>query len=144
MAHDRRRLRSGVLFCCSTVVFTALAFAQTQTQPSKGSAQIPFDFYVAGTKLPAGSYTLDLIAPTYVLLRNQDGKIQQDLYFVQSSLGTANLPHKIVFALRDGKYYFAEVWSIYGKAQLTSFTPLPNDPTKDVPLKTVEKTVAKP
>jgi len=79
-----------------------------------------------------------------VLLRSKDGKTQQDLYFLQTASPGKNPPSKIVFALRDGKYYFAEVWSYLGKAQLTSFPSQPSDQSKDVPLIPVEKTVAKP
>ena len=118
------------------------AFAQEP--PRTGTADIPFDFYIAGNKLPAGQYTLNIIAPTYVLLRSKDGKTQQDLYFLQTASPGKNPPSKIVFALRDGKYYLAEVWSYLGKAQLTSFTSRPGDQSKDVPLIPVEKTVAKP
>lgn len=122
----------------------AVCLAQAQGPPRKGAADIPFDFYIAGNKLPAGHYTLDIIAPTYVTIRSQDGKVQQDLYFLQSSVATKNMPTQIVFAVRDGKYYFAEVWTSLGKAQLTSFSSKPGDPTKAVPLTVVEKMVAKP
>ena len=119
--------------------------AYAQDPPRHAVADIPFDFYIAGNKLPAGHYTLDVIAPTYVLLRSQDGKTQQDLYFLQTAApGNVKIPSKIIFAVRDGKNYFSAVWSWYGKAQLTSFTPKPTDQTKDVPMTRVEKDVAKP
>ena len=94
--------------------------------------------------MPAGQYTLEIVAPTYVTLRSVDGKSQQQLYFLQTAVPGKNIPSKIIFNLRDGKYYFSEVWSWMGKAQLTSFTPRSTDQMKDVPLKPVEKEVAKP
>lgn len=109
-----------------------------QNKPTRGTFDVPFDFYISGAKLPAGQYTLDRIIPTYVMLRNKDGQFQQDLYFVQTAAPVENPPLKVIFALRDGKYYFAEVWSWYGKSQLTSFTPSASDQTKDVPLKAAE------
>lgn len=112
-------------------------------EPRSGTADIPFDFYIAGSKLPAGHYTLSIIAPTYVLLRNADGKVQQNLYFMQDAVAGKNPPSKIVFAIRDGKHYFAEVWSSFGKAQLTSFNPQAGDKTEDVPLALEQKGVAK-
>jgi hypothetical protein len=142
MDRDGWHLPSGIVIGCFIVLVAAFAFAQNQ--PRTGTADIPFDFYIAGAKMPAGQYTLNIIAPTYVLLRNKNGSVQQDLYFLQSALAGKNVPTQIVFALRDGKYYFAEVWSSYGKAQLTSFTANPGDQTKTVPLRTQEKTVAKP
>lgn len=124
-----------VLMCCAT-------FAQDP--PRSGTADIPFDFYIAGNKLPAGQYTLNIIAPTYVLLRSKDGRTQQDLYFLQTAVAGKKPPSKVIFALRDGKYYFAEVWGYFGKAQLTSFSSRPGDQSKEVPLIPAEKTVAKP
>jgi hypothetical protein len=128
---------------CLVVIFST-CLLQAQRPLRSGTANIPFDFYIAGNKLPAGNYTLDLVAPTYVTLRSQDGKIQQDLYFLQSAIATKNMPTQIVFVIREGKYYFSEIWSSLGKSQLTSFTSNPGDKTKDVPLTITEKTVAKP
>jgi hypothetical protein len=109
-----------------------------QNLPTRGAFDAPFDFYISGTKLPAGQYTLDRIIPTYVMLRSQDGKTQQDLYLLQIAAPVTNPPLKVIFALRDGKYYFAEVWSWYGKSQLTSFRSSAGDQTKDVPLRAAE------
>ena len=120
----------------SRVVLPGLLAAQSQ--PTRGTIDVPFDFYISGEKLPAGQYTLDRIIPTYVMLRSKDGKVQQDLYFIQTSAPVKNPPLKVIFALRDGKYYFAEVWSWYGKSQLSSFTPSAGDQAKDVPLKAAE------
>lgn len=136
--------RSTLVGALTAVIFLTCSFASAQNPPRSSTANIPFDFYISGVKMSAGQYTLDLIAPTYVLLRSQDGKTQQDLYFLQSAPPTENLPSKLLFALRDGKYYLAGVWSAYGKSQLSSFTSQPGDQKKDVPLKPVEKTMAKP
>ena len=84
------------------------------------------------------AYTLDRIAPTYVMLRSKDGKVEQDLYLIQTAAPVKNPRLKVVFALRDGKYYFAEAWSWYGKSRLSSFTPSASDQEKDVPLKAAE------
>lgn len=137
--------RCRLAVSCGLLLLCAVA-ASAQQQPHRGTANIPFDFYVMGTKMPAGQYTLDVIAPTYVTLRSSDGKVQQDLYFLQIASPGKNTASKIIFNLRDGKYYFSQVWSWYGKAQLTSFTPKASDQTKDVPLQPAgpEKGVAKP
>jgi hypothetical protein len=142
-----RWLSSLCLVACLVIALYPLASpAQTQAQahPRNATADIPFDFYVSGNKLPAGAYSLDMIAPTYVMLRSKDGKIQQDLYFMQDAVPGKNPPSQVVFAVRDGKYYFAEVWGWFGKSQLTSFTAQPGDGKKEVPLTPTEKKVAKP
>ncbi len=142
MKPNRRLPWLCLVSCCLLSLLGSQAGAQAQ--PRRGTSDIPFDFYIAGTKLPAGHYILDVVAPTYATIRSQDGKLQQDLYFMQTALPGKNPQSKIVFNLRDGKYYFSQVWSWYGKAQLTSFTPKASDQTKDVPLVRVEKDVAKP
>jgi hypothetical protein len=131
-----------VITCCVIMLLYSPAF--TQDHPRSATADIPFEFYISGNKMPAGQYTLDIVAPTYVTIRSKDGKLQQDLYFVQTASPGKNLELKIIFNLRDGKYYFSEIWSWRGKARLTSFTPKPSDETKDVPLVSIEKDVAKP
>ncbi len=137
------RSMSRLSLACSLILLTACA-AVAQTPLRSGTADIPFEFDIAGNKLSAGHYTLDLVAPTYVTIRSQDGKVQQDIYLLQSAIATKNMPTQIVFAVRDGKYYFAEIWSSLGKSQLTSFNEKPDEKTKAVPLTIVEKTVAKP
>jgi hypothetical protein len=137
MRRNRWSRYSVFAACCLTLLFSGLAIAQDH--PRRGTVDVPFDFYISGNKLPAGQYTLDVIAPTYLMLRSQDGKVQQDLYFMQTATPGKNPISQVVFAQRDGKYYFAEVWSWFGKAQLTSFTPKAGDQTKDVPLRVTEK-----
>ena len=134
--NDSRALRS--LCFAVTLIMVLPGLLAAQSQPTRGTIDVPFDFYISGEKLPAGQYTLDRIIPTYVTLRSKDGKVQQDLYFIQTSAPVKNPPLKVIFALRDGKYYFAEVWSWYGKSQLSSFTSSASDQAKDVPLKAAE------
>ena len=141
---NRKRWLSRTLVLNGFLAILTCCVALAQDGPRRGTADIPFEFYIAGNKLPAGHYTLDVIAPTYVTIRSQDGKVQQDLYFLQSSVPTKNMPTQILFVARDNKYYLSEVWSWYGKSQLTSFNAKADEKTRAVPLKTVEKTVAKP
>ncbi len=141
MKRKRGLKQSGVALALIVLV-AGLGLAQSR--PTQGMIDVPFEFYISGVKLPAGEYLLDRVAPTYVLLRSKDGTRQQDLYLLQTAVPTKNPPLKVVFALRDGKYYFSEIWSWYGKSQLSSFTPQSGDQTKDIPLKAVQKDVAKP
>ena len=120
------------------MVFAA-AIGLAQSRPTQGMIDVPFDFYISGSKLPAGVYLLDRVAPTYVLLRSKDGSRQQDLYLLQTAVPTKTTPLQVVFALRDGKYYFAEISSWYGKSQLSSFTPQSGDQMKNVPLKAAQQ-----
>jgi hypothetical protein len=141
MNRTREFKLSGV--AVGLIVFLA-GTGLAQKLPTQGMIDVPFEFYISGAKLPAGQYVLDRVAPTYVLLRSKDGTTQQDLYLLQTAVPSKTTPLKVVFALRDGKYYFSEIWSWYGKSQLSTFTPQSGDQMRDVPLKAVEKTVAKP
>ncbi len=91
------------------------SFGSAQNHPSRGTVNVPFDFYIAGDKFPAGQYTLEIIAPTYVMLRSTDGKLQRTLFFLQTAIAKKNITPQVRCALRGGKYYFSEVWSWYGK-----------------------------
>jgi len=142
MTWNRRSQWLYAVGCCVVILLSSLAFAQHH--PRRATANIPFDFYISGNKMPAGEYTLEVVVPTYGIIRSKDGKLQQDLYFFQIASPGRKPESKIIFNLRDGKYYFSQVSSWLGKSQLTSFTPKPSDRTKDVPLIPVEKDVAKP
>ena len=131
--NDSRALRC--LCFAAALIFVLPGLLAAQSQPTRGTIDVPFDFYISGEKFPAGQYTLDRIVPAYGMLRSKDGKVQQDLYFIQTAVPAKNPPLKVIFALRDGKYYFAEIWSWYGESRLSSFTPSASDQAKDVPLK---------
>ncbi len=134
--NDSRALRC--LCFAVTLMMVLPGLLAAQNQPTRGMIDVPFDFYISGAKLPAGQYTLDRIAAAYVMLRSKDGKVEQDLYFIQTAAPLKNPSLKVIFALRGGKYYFDEVWSWYGKSRLNSFTPSASDQAKDVPLKAAE------
>ena len=121
-----------------TLIMFLPGLLTAQSKPTRATIDVPFDFYISGVKLPAGQYTLDRIASAYGTLRSKDGKVQQDLYFIQTAVPVADPPLKVMFALREGKYYFAGISSWYGTSQLNSFTPSPSDKIKDVPMKAAQ------
>ena len=122
---------------CLIVSFCALAFAQTQ--PHKGSADIPFEFYVGSEKLPAGRYSIELVSPSYAMLRSQDGKKELALYFVQVGEPPKEPEMKLVFATRDQKHLLAEAWGWFGKAQYTGFDTKAGDQMQSVLIKPSQK-----
>ena len=61
-----------------------------QDHPNRATIDVSFDFDISSGKLTAGPYSLDLIAPTYVMLRSQDGKVRQKLYFIQTAVAGKN------------------------------------------------------
>ena len=81
---EKRWPRRQYIHACCLIVFLCSVMV-AQDHPSRGTMDVPFDFYVAGNNLPAGEYTLEIVVPTYVTLRSKDGKRQQDLYFMQTA-----------------------------------------------------------
>jgi len=142
MTQNRRSQWLYSVGCSAVILLSSLAFAQDH--PRSGTITVPFDFYISGNKMPAGQYELNIVVPTYATIRSKDGKLQQDLYFFQIASPGNKPESKVIFNLRDGKYYLSQASTWLGKSQLTSFTPQSSDQTKDVPLVPAEKGVAKP
>ncbi len=132
-----QRLFKALCLTCFITLLTLSAVAQDQ--PHRGTLTIPFDFYVGPTQMPAGSYEIEMISPSYVMLRSKDGKNQQSIYFMQVGQPTKNAKGKLVFATRAGKHYLAEAWGWFGKSQYTGFTPQPADTMVSVSVDTSQK-----
>ena len=130
--------KNGPLFCIAVgcLVVTLCAIGSGQDQPHRGKFSVPFEFDVGGTKLPAGEYVLEAVSSSYGTLRSTDGKTEQTMYFVQTGVPEKN--PRVIFAVRNGKYFFSGVSVWIGKLQYTGFHPHEGDETKDVPITPVE------
>ncbi len=81
----------------SRLIMVLPGLLAAQSPPTRATIDVPFDFYISGNKLPAGQYSLDRIIPTYGMLRSKDGKVQQDLYFIQTAVSRKrNPPLKVI------------------------------------------------
>jgi hypothetical protein len=122
------------LFCiavsCLMLALSASGFGQKQVH--SGKINVPFDFFVGGTKFPAGQYTLEGVLPSHALLRSQDGKKQQALYFNSTPEAVKNF--RAVFAVRYKVHWFVGIFAWYGKMQYTGFNPHAEDEMKDIPI----------
>jgi hypothetical protein len=90
----------------------------------------------AGPSWPAGQYVLEAVSSPVGTLRSTDGKTVQTLYFAESGEPVKNA--KVVFAVRNGKYFLSEVWAWYGKMKYTGFHPHEGDETKEIPMTSAE------
>jgi len=108
-----------------------------QDQPHRGKFSVPFEFYVGATKLPAGQYVLEAGSSPVGTVRSTDGKTEQTLYFAGSGEPVKN--PKVVFAVRNGKYFLSEVWTWSGKMKYTGFHPHEGDETKEIPMTSAEQ-----
>jgi len=126
----------------SLLVTAATAVGQTKTQepaPPIATAQIPFDFWMGDTHLPAGEYALYpvLRLTTLVLLRNTKTNAQEQAFLVPTGELVASGDYKLVFVVQKGQHYLQELWESDGKAVLTSqlgITMGPADTRSEVPL----------
>jgi hypothetical protein len=117
--------------CCTSItalvisfllVIVSTGFGQTKVEPTAGcgTTQIPFDFWVGGSHLPAGNYILDCSLPTVVTFRNVQTKEQAQAFLVPTGDEVGLRDHKLIFVTRNRQYYLQELWNSHGRAVLTS------------------------
>jgi hypothetical protein len=83
-------------------------------------AQIPYDFWIVGTRLSAGEYTLSPVVDTVVLFRNVKTNATEQASLVPTGEQVATDNHKLVFVLHNGQHYLREVWNQNGRNVVTS------------------------
>ncbi len=101
----------SMLLLLGTVAFvTSVASAYGQGSRTT-RANVPFDFIVGNTTLPAGEYTVASISGTSETLRIQNTESQQAVYRLTTALGTPlGGNSKLVFHRYGAQYFLAEVW----------------------------------
>jgi hypothetical protein len=111
----------SLLFLTGLVVVMAACGALAQSQKT-AHANIPFEFWIGGNRLPAGDYVIEHLESTsYLYFRNTDGKSAQDVY----TLPVDDVPAKdgesqLVFALRDANHYLYGGWGPFGRRVVVS------------------------
>ncbi len=122
-----QKLSVAVLISLILLTYTGWAFGQTQP---KAQATIPFEFWIGGSRLPAGQYIIERVESTsYLLFRSSDGKTIKDVY----TLPLDDQPAKqdeatLVFRIQDGKHYLYGGWGAFGSrvVSLESTRPAPS------------------
>ena len=102
-----------------TVTLTGILFALVCVPPALGqqwapvaTVDVPFDFMVGNTELPAGAYTVLLDAQTHgVRLYNAEAKVSavaasHDIYLIPSVVATSS---KLVFAFNGQRRVLHQV-----------------------------------
>ena len=84
-------------------------------------ATIPFEFWIAGSRLPAGEYRIEHVeSTTYILFRSTDGKTVMDAYTLPLDENPVkDSDAKLVFRIQNGKHYLYEGWGQYGRRVVT-------------------------
>lgn len=127
---NAQRVFACIAIGCLMLALCPSAFCQKQVH--SGKINVPFDFFVGGTKFPAGQYILEGVLPTHALLRSEDGKKKEALYFNQTPEAVSN--PRAVFAMRNKQYWFVGILAWFGKMQYMGFNPHAEDEMKDIPI----------
>jgi hypothetical protein len=119
---SRRRRRSNnhsalaklacVLFLISTISLAERVVTAT--------AHIPFDFWAEGQKFAAGEYTFDTGFPGSTSVHRNGTKTTIAVPVIIYGDPVRKEDAKIVFVLRDGKYYLAEFWCMSDRRVVTA------------------------
>ena len=134
--------QSIITIVASLFLFLAIPMVgQASIEPAAvcgGSAQIPFDFWIGGSRLPAGQYRVEcIIATVVVLFHNADKNVHQQAFLIPTSDEVAIDDYKLVFTVHAHQHYMQELWNSNGKAVLTSrfgMAMAPEDTRIEIPM----------
>jgi hypothetical protein len=110
------------------LVLAGTAFGQNANSEEKSgdTAHIPYDFWIADARLPAGDYTISRVISTIVLFRNVQTKAEAQAFLLPTEThSVAADDQKLVFILRDGQHYLREVWNSDGRQVISSESGIP-------------------
>ena len=102
--------------------FCVVATAEGQTTACLNlKAEIPFDFNVGETTLPADEYTITCINPasdqTVLQFHSKDGR-SRPVVQMRVATGTASTAARLVFNKYGNRYYFAQAQMPYNRSGL--------------------------
>jgi hypothetical protein len=83
------------------------------------TANVPFDFWAEGQTFAAGDYTFDTGFPGSTSVHRKGTKTAIAVPVIIYGDPVREEEAKIVFVLRDGKYYLAEFWCVFDRRVVT-------------------------
>ena len=131
-----KRVTTILLSLLALLLLVGQGTAQKQTM---AQATIPFEFWIAGNRLPAGDYQIEHIdSRAYILFRSTDGKIVQNAYTLPLDDDPVKASDaKLVFRIQNGRRYLYGGWGPYGQSVVTveSVRPAPSGENRvEVPI----------
>jgi hypothetical protein len=119
---SRRRRRStnlwaAVKLACVLFLVSSVSLAQRVVT---ATANIPFDFWAEGQKFAAGEYILDSGFPGSTSVHRKGTKLTVAVPIIPYGDPVRKEDARVVFVLRDGKYYLAEFWGILDRRVVTA------------------------
>src|SRR5690349_5662711 len=95
----------GIFLITFMVVAAGVAVGQTNGSDSTltTTVQIPYDFWIVGTRLPAGEYAISPVVDTVVLIRNVKTKAKEQASLMPTGDPVAPGDQKLVFVEHNGQ-----------------------------------------
>jgi hypothetical protein len=109
-------LRAGALVSV-VLVLCGLGFAQ---QVVTASASIPFEFWAQGHEFQAGDYLFDNALPGSATVHREGTNSAIGVSIILYAAPQENDTPKVIFLLRDGKYFLFEFWSVQDRYVVTA------------------------
>ena len=130
--------RNRLIRSCVTVgicLFLVLMFDRYSSAQSPASrppviarVDIPYDFWIAGDRLPAGHYAVSRVLATVLLFRNAQADRQEQVFLVPTGQPLSAGNDRLIFVVHSGQRYLREVWNSDGRQVVTDQLGLPLAP----------------
>ena len=130
-------LRAGALGCV-VLLFSGLGLAQKVVT---ARATIPFEFWAEGHQFQAGNYVFDNEVPGLAAIRREGANSSIGISIILYAVPQEKETPRVIFVLRDGKYFLFELWSVQGRYVVTAefeHRGEASEEQRQVPLKIVE------
>jgi hypothetical protein len=104
-------------------------------------ATIPFDFWAEGHQFQAGNYVFDNEVPGLAAIRREGANSSIGISIILYAVPQEKETPRVIFVLRDGKYFLSELWSVQGRYVVAAEFEHRGEATKEqrqVPLTIVE------
>ena len=109
-------LRAGAV-ASVVLLLSALGLAQ---QVVTARATIPFTFWAQGHEFQAGDYVFDNEVPGSVAIHREATNSGIGVSIILYAVPQEKETPRVIFVLRDGKYFLFELWSVQGKYVVTA------------------------
>jgi hypothetical protein len=104
------------ILCCLSR--TSVAFGQTAAR--NAMAHIPYDFWIGGTHLPAGDYSISTGVASVMVFWNEKANVGEQAFLIPTGHSVASGDYKLIFAVHDSRHYLRAIWDSGGTAVLTT------------------------
>src|ERR1700740_1081264 len=109
-------VRTGALICM-VLVLSGLGLAQKVVT---AKATIPFKFWAEGHEFQAGDYVFDNEVPGSASIHREGTNSAIGVSVILYAVPSEQEKPKVIFLLRDGKYFLFELWGIQARYVVTS------------------------